>query len=80
MKLIALATLALFLGGCSSAQEKHQERQEEARRDYRKSLEDNDNRYDREIIKEDKEAAKEMIDEADSVDVDGSRGTINVDE
>ena len=80
MKFFTIAALGILLIGCSSAQEKHQERQEEARSDYRKTLDESNARYDRDVIEEDKEAAKEMIDEADSVDVDGRRGRIRIED
>jgi hypothetical protein len=78
MKYLSIFTLLFALGACSSAEEKREERQEEAREDYKEAQQDADDRYDSDVIDEEKQEAIDKIEDADSVDVDGDE--INIED
>ncbi len=65
---------------CSSPREKHEERQEEARERYHNDMESSQEKYYDEDLEVQKEEAKEMIDDSDSIDVNKDDGRIRVDD
>ena len=81
MKFLVLAIMSLGLMSCgSSPKEEHQERQEEATADYKESLKRSNDQYKKEMLKEHKEEAQEMIENAESLDLEKTTDKINVDD
>ncbi len=66
--MIVLAVLSLATA-CSSAKEKHNQRQADARQEYNEAMKESQEEYNDDVVDEKKEEAVEMIDESDDVKV-----------
>lgn len=80
MKLLSLMLLTMFAVSCSSPKERHDDRVSDAKEEYDEEVKQAQEDYEEENTEAQKEEAKEMVDDADSVEVNEDESQIDVED
>lgn len=74
---LSIFTLAI---SCSSPDERRADAQDRAREDYKEDMKQSEESYDQEVIEENKDEAREMIDDSDDVRSNTGSGRIQTED
>lgn len=77
--LATLLVTGLTAVSCSSPQEKHEQRQVDAKESYDQDLKQSQEQLEEDELNVKRRAAKDMIDKSDSIEIDEEAGKIRVD-
>jgi ElaB/YqjD/DUF883 family membrane-anchored ribosome-binding protein len=74
----SLFAVLLMVSSCSSPEERHEQRQAEAKEQYDQSLKQSQEQLQEDELKARRSQAKDMVDDSDYVEVDKDKGKIKV--
>jgi len=77
--MLLISVLAL-VSACSSPQERHEERQADAKEQYNEDLKESQEQFEEEELNAKRDDAKDMVDDSDDVQIDEGEGRIQVDD
>lgn len=80
MKFLTLMLLSLFAISCSSPKERYEDRVSEAQEDYNEEVKQAQEDYKEEDLEAQKEEAQDMVEDADSVQVNDDENNIKVED